>query len=290
MPELPEVETIVRGLNRKIRNKTIKSVKVKVPKLIKSLNTKFVQALRGQKIVRVSRRAKLIKVELSNKKFLLVHLKMTGQLIFQGESGELTPGGHSTPKGLENLPNKFTHIIFTFTDSSQLFYNDLRKFGWMNILSPSAVKNLFKQEYGIEPLKRGFTFNKFKEILKNKSASLIKKVLMDQKSIAGIGNIYADESCFYAGIKPNRKIKTLTQKEIKKLWQGIKSILKSAIKLRGTSVSAYLDTDAKPGGYAFFLKVYSRAGKKCKRRNCNGVIKKIKLAGRGTHYCSKCQK
>ena len=317
MPELPEVETITRDLDKKIKNKTIKSVQVKVAKLVKLPNTKFVQALKGQKIHRVSRRAKLIKIELSGKKVLLIHLKLTGQLvyrekngrrprakplskvervksrgqlIYREKNGKLTAGGHPAPHGLENLPNKFTHIIFTFKDSSHLFYNDLRKFGWMNLISKSEADKFLEQEFGIEPLSPEFTFHKFKELLKKKQSQPLKKALLDQKNITGIGNIYADESCFYARVKPTRKVKTLTEQEHKKLWQGIKRILKSAIKHRGTSSDTYVDASGKKGSHVPYLKVYGRTGEKCKRAGCKGVIKKIKFNGRGTHYCSRCQK
>ncbi|NQU77362.1 hypothetical protein HQ544_01555, partial [Candidatus Falkowbacteria bacterium] len=160
MPELPEVETIVRDLNRKIRGKTIKSVEVKVSKLVKIPNTKFVHLVVGQKIRNISRRAKIICVNLGDN-FLLIHLKLTGQLIYREKSGrrsramsrdKLTAGGHAVPKGLENLPNKFTHIIFNFKDGSHLFYNDLRKFGWMNIVPASSVDEQLNKNFGPEPL------------------------------------------------------------------------------------------------------------------------------------------
>jgi formamidopyrimidine-DNA glycosylase len=290
MPELPEVETIVRGLNKKIRNKIIKSVEIRVPKLIKLPNTKFVHLVGNQKIIKVSRRAKLIKVKLSNKKVLLIHLKLTGQLIYSDKAGKLTAGGHLIPQGLENLPNKFTHIIFTFKDNSHLFYNDLRKFGWMDLISQLEIDAILTRKYGIEPLTSEFTLNRFKEILNEKKSQNIKKFLLDQENIAGLGNIYVDESCFYASIRPMRKVGSLSQEEIKKLWQGIRSILKSAIKHHGTSVNTYLDASGRPGGYVSRLKVYGRAGESCKRQDCSGVIKKIKLNSRGTHYCPECQR
>lgn len=290
MPELPEVETIVRDLNKKIKGKVIKSVQVRVPKLVKNLNTKFVQALLGQKVGSVTRRAKLIKVKIGQQKTLLIHLKLTGQLIYREKSGKLTAGGHPIPQDLKDLPNKFTHIIFTFTDESHLFYNDLRKFGWMNLVSESAAEKLPNQEFGPEPLSPEFTLEKFKQVLAKKSGQPLKKVLMEQKNIAGIGNIYTDEVCFYAGVKPTRQVKSLKPQETERLWQGTRHILKSAIKHRGTSVDTYVDISGRQGGYIPYLKVYDRVGQKCKRQNCHGVVKKIKFNGRGTHYCDQCQR
>lgn len=289
MPELPEVETIVRGLNQKIKGKIIKAVEVLAPKLVKPANTKFVQELQDQKIGKISRRAKLIIITLAEAKLLLVHLKMTGQLIYQKKSGQLIVGGHSTPRGLENLPNKFTRIIFTFSDDSRLYYNDLRKFGWLKIISRSALEKLLNNEFGIEPLSPSFTLNRFREILKSRANQPLKKVLLDQKNIAGLGNIYADESCFFAGVKPMRQVKSLAPVEVKKLWQGIRRVLNQAIKHRGTSVDTYVDAAGQPGGHVPYLKVYGRAGARCQRSGCRGVIQKIKFIGRGTHYCNQCQ-
>ncbi|MBU4332446.1 bifunctional DNA-formamidopyrimidine glycosylase/DNA-(apurinic or apyrimidinic site) lyase [Patescibacteria group bacterium] len=287
MPELPEVETIARDLNKKIKGKKFKSVEVRGAKLVKLSIKQFQREVTSQKVKQVGRRAKLILIELDSNKVLLIHLKLTGQLIFRDKFGKLTAGGHPVPRGLVNLPNKFTHIIFKFSDGSHLFFNDLRKFGWMNIMSKSEVKSFLDSEFGIEPLNKGFTLEKFKQILAQKGRQNIKKVLMDQKNIAGIGNIYADEACFYAGIRPTRLVRTLKHEEIKKLEQGIKKILKAAVALRGTSVDTYVDASGRQGGYTSHLKVYGRGGERCKR--CGGTIKKIKLNGRGTHFCSECQ-
>jgi len=298
VPELPEVETIARDLDRKTKGKTIKKVQVKVSKLIKIPNTKFVQALMGKKVKGVSRRAKVIKVNLGDI-FLLIHLKLTGQLIYRNKSGrrsratprdKLTAGGHPVPRGLENLPNKFTHIIFTFTDGGHLFYNDLRKFGWMKIVKASEVDNLLNSEFGPEPLSPRFTQKEFQELLKKKGTSPIKRILLDQKNIAGIGNIYADEACFYAGVKPTRKAAKIGQKQVKKLYSGIRFVLKSSIKHRGTSTNNYVDANGRQGGHVRYLKVYGRKGQKCRRQGCSGIVKKIKFQSRGTHFCEECQK
>ncbi len=273
MPELPEVETLRRELTNKIKGKIIKSIEVDTAKLInvssRVLNQKINPPVSGQKIKSVRRRAKVLILELSNDYNLLIHLKLTGQLVLGGR------------------PNKFTHIIFNFTDGDKLFFNDLRKFGWLKLLDKKQLKKELA-DYGVEPLSKEFTLENFKIILSKRKNAKIKQVLLDQKLIAGIGNIYADESCFYAKIKPTRIIKTLKKEEIKKLHEGIKKILQLAIDKKGTSVDTYIQLDGSPGQMEKYLKVYGRGGEKCVR--CKNKIKKIKLNGRGTHFCEGCQK
>jgi formamidopyrimidine-DNA glycosylase len=288
MPELPEVETLRRELISAIKGKTIKSVQVKVPKMVKPLTVaKFQQKIKNKKILGIDRRAKVLIVKLSGENFLMIHLKLTGQLIFQPKKGKVVVGGHPQKGGTEALPNKFTHIIFEFTDKSKLYFNDLRKFGWMKIVDKQQVNKLAK-EFGVEPLSKGFTLNGFKEILKRYPNRKIKQILLDQKLIAGLGNIYADESCFCAKIKPTRVVKRLRDKEIQDLFKCVPKILKFAVLKKGTSADTYVQLSGKPGGMIPYLKVYRRKGKKCKR--CQGVVEKIKLNGRGTHFCSQCQK
>lgn len=268
MPELPEVETLKRGLEDRIKDKIIKNIEVDTAKLtnvpLKVLN----QKVKNQKIKSVSRRAKVLILALSNDYNLLIHLKLTGQLVLGG------------------LPNKFTHIIFNFTDGRRLFFNDMRKFGWLKLLNQEQLKKELA-DYGVEPLSKEFTLKKFKEILNKRKKAKIKQILLDQKLIAGIGNIYTDESCFYAKIRPMRIVKTLKPEEIKRLYEGIKKILKFAIDKKGTSADTYIQLDGSPGQMLKYLKVYGRKGEKCKR--CPGIVKKIKLNGRGTHFCEKCQ-
>lgn len=288
MPELPEVETIVRELNKKIVQKKIKSVEVKVPKMINLPIGRFVKGLIGNRIKKVSRRAKMIIMELEHGGFLLVHLKMTGQLVYRRKNGEIAAvGGHPIVEGVKNLPNKFSHIIFTFVDGSYLFYNDIRKFGWMKLVDKSHLDRVHG-EYGIEPFTKDFTLANFKKVLQKYPQRKIKQLLMDQKIIAGVGNIYADESCFYAKVLPARLAKTLKEKEIKDLFVGISKVMKLSIEKGGTSADTYIRTDGTEGGFMPYLKVYGRGGEKCKV--CGTKIEKIKLNGRGTHYCPRCQR
>jgi len=284
MPELPEVETIVRDLNSRLVNKKITGVK-STDKKVFQLTAADVKRAVGKKIKFVKRRAKIIIVNLDRYN-LLIHLKMTGQLVYLGQGAPIA-GGHPIANQGKKLPNKFTRVILKFNDKSALYFNDVRRFGWVKLADAAELKRLNKS-FGVEPLSSGFTLDYFKKALSRKPKTTIKQALMDQKYVSGIGNIYADESLFAARIKPFRRVKTLRPLEIKKLWQAIPKILRSAIKHRGTSFNDYVDAQGEVGNFIKYLKVYGRAGEKCK--SCGGVVKKIKLGGRGTHWCDNCQK
>lgn len=271
MPELPEVETIRCQLEASLKNKKILEAKILTPRIIRSSVKEFARRLKGAKILSVGRRAKLLLLNFSNDWTLLTHLKMTGQYLISGK------------------PDKHVHIIFKLSGKKQLLFRDVRKFGFLKLIKTSELNNYFtKEKYGPEPLEKNFTLAKFTELLDNKTSGRIKPLLIDQKFLAGVGNIYAQEICFYAGVDPRRQIKTLNKKEIKKLFSGLKKILTSAVKLRGTSADDYLDIHGHRGSYAQRLKVYRRKGKKCLR--CGTALKEIRLGGRGTTYCPGCQK
>jgi len=275
MPELPEVETIKNQLKKEIIGKTVKKVVVELPKMLRNITVnEFVRKIAGTKIKNVARRAKLLIINLSNGYSLLIHLKMTGQIIYS--QGKIQPP-------------KYSHFIYYFSDGSCLFHADLRQLGYAKLIKTQNLKDFFRQEkYGFEPLKRDFTLKKFKEILLKRKRQKIKPLLMDQSFIAGIGNVYANEACFCANVLPNRKVADLSKEEIKKIYQCLLKILRQAIKYKGTSADEYLDIYGQAGKYLPRLKVYGREGEKCFR--CQGRIKKIKLAGRGTYYCPVCQK
>lgn len=288
MPELPEVETIRLELDKVLRNQKIKDVEVRLPKTIRGSVFSFKKILAGLKLLSVGRRAKLIIINFSNNNSVIIHLKMTGQLVYR-HGRQMKIGGHPIKDGVNQLPNKFTQVIFNFNNSGTLFFNDVRKFGYMQLLPTAKLVSLFeKSNYGLEPLGQDFTLEKFREMLKKKKSLRIKPLLMDQTFIAGIGNIYAVESCFAAGIRPTRRAGSLSLKEIAKLYQSIRTILARAIQKRGTSSKNYVDAYGNPGGYVPSLKVYGRAGKKCFR--CGTEIKNMTLGGRGTAYCPHCQK
>lgn len=286
MPELPEVETIINDLRKKIIAKKIIKVDVFLPRIIMGRVKQFLSILINNKIKRIERRGKLIIIELQDKNiYLLIHLLMTGQLVYCAKQG-IIAGGHSDKNILLCKRGKFTRIIFRFADKSELFFNDARTFGRLQLAAKNELEEVLKK-FGKEALAKDLDAAYLKKILKNKKAS-IKAVLLDQKLIAGIGNIYADESLFMAGIFPGRAGANLKESEIKLLRKSIKQVLQKAIKHRGTTFNNYVDAAGNKGGFVKKLNVYGRAGQKC--RKCGRVIKKIKVAQRGTSYCDYCQK
>ncbi|MBI2356162.1 MAG: bifunctional DNA-formamidopyrimidine glycosylase/DNA-(apurinic or apyrimidinic site) lyase [Candidatus Doudnabacteria bacterium] len=305
MPELPEVETIVRELRPKLRNKKIKDIRVLLPKMValgpatlpNLRNTsglvavKFAKTLKGLKVTNVKRRAKLIIIDLAGKYSILVHLKMTGQLIFLDKkhlNKQIRLLNIPTLKP-SNLPAKSTHVIFDFTDGSRLFYNDFRRFGYLKLVTDQELPHVRElQEYGPEPLDINFTTGKFMSIVNKRPKAKIKQFLMDPKNIAGIGNIYSDEILYYAKLRPNRRVNSLTTQEKKKLYLGIAKILGDAVVHYGSSVGDFVRPSGDWGTYGFLHKVYGRAGEKCKV--CGSIIKSIKFNGRTGSFCPVCQK
>jgi len=284
MPELPEVETIKNDLKKVILDKKIILVDVKDKKAVKSVFADFLKVLSGNEFEDILRVGKLLAFKLKRNEYLLIHLKMTGQLIFCDKK-KCIAGGHNFPAA-ENNPTKFTRAVFKFANKSELYFNDMRRFGYLKIVDDDNFKKI-KKAYGVEPISKEFDLKNFKKTIQGKKKN-IKAVLMDQSLIAGIGNIYADEVLFEAGIMPTRPAGRLSEKEQKEIFKAIKIILKRAIKHRGTTFSDYLDAKGEKGNFTRFLRVYGRAGKKCYK--CRGIVKKIKIGGRGTSFCPKCQK
>jgi formamidopyrimidine-DNA glycosylase len=288
MPELPEVETIRRGLSQRIVGKKIVDIDILFPK---SFFGSAIEAV-GCEIFSIERRAKIIAFGLSNNKYLLFHLKMTGQLIYRQElkaADDRFAGGHPDHNWHAKLPNSTTAMIFYFNDGSKLFFNDMRKFGWCKLLPKEEIDRIFTESYGPEPFSEGFTA----EYLFRKAGRMpnknIKQFLMDQAIVAGIGNIYADEILFDSMISPLRKVKDIVRDEWEKIIKSTIMILEKAIKYGGTTDSDYVDADGKKGGMQNYLNVYHRTGELCPR-GCNDVIKRITVGGRGTHYCPVCQR
>ncbi len=286
MPELPEIQTIVNDLNKTILNKKIKKVDICLPKIIKGANKTFCSVLKNNSFQKISRWGKFIIIQLSQKnKYLIVHLRMTGQIIYINKD-EIIAGGHSIENNQFSLPSRQTHLIIYFQDQSKLFYNDQRQFGFWQVVGPQGLKEI-QDKLGLNPLRAEFSLSSFKKLLENKKGN-IKAFLLNQKYIAGLGNIYTDESLFRAYILPSRKIETLTLGETKKLYKAIKDILTLSVKHRGTTFNNYVDARGRKGKFIKFLKVYRKEGQKCSRCK-KEIIKKIKVAGRGTRYCSYCQ-
>ncbi len=267
MPELPEVETIVRELRKKVFGKKIKEIEIKSAKSFSGNKKKIL----GKRINKIQRRAKIIIFQIDSMN-LACHLKMTGQLIFQkrGKTGS----------------DKFCRVIIHFSDGSRLLFNDLRKFGWLKIINDQEKEKLINS-FGIEPFTKDFDKENFwQAIYKRKLA--IKSALLDQAKIAGIGNIYANEVLFCAGIAPKKSAAKISRAKADKLFDCILKVLKSAIASGGTSAENYVRTDGSQGQYDRKLLVYGRAGENCSK--CKGKIEKIKIGGRGTYFCPKCQK
>ncbi|MCB9802729.1 bifunctional DNA-formamidopyrimidine glycosylase/DNA-(apurinic or apyrimidinic site) lyase [Candidatus Nomurabacteria bacterium] len=285
MPELPEVETIRQDLKTKILGKKIQKIQVKQSKSVKNKKSYFIDTLSGQHFVDIGRQGKLLVFHLADQQnFLLSHLRMTGQLIYQ-MSDQVIAGGHDWPD-VSALPNKHSHIILDFADNSQLFFNDLRRFGYMQLVNAMELEKILER-FGIEPLQANFTFSNFKKVFVNKK-SILKPFLLNQQIISGLGNIYVDEICHAAKILPDRKIDTLSEVELKKLYQATEKIIQKAILKRGTTFSDYRDASGRSGNFVDYLKVYGRGGEKCLA--CGETLKKVKLGGRGTTFCPNCQK
>lgn len=286
MPELPEVETIKRELARKIVGQVIRAVKIDWPKAVLPASVHdFEKIVVGKKVTALNRRAKMLIISLSGGIDLVVHLKMTGQLILLPKNGRVISGGHPT----EDLqtPGRHTRLTFFLGNGDTLFFNDLRKFGWIRILD-EKLRRYIQTEVGIEPLSKEFSAEFFHKTITHYPNRTIKQVMLDQKIVAGIGNIYADEAAHLSGIMPSRKIKGLRKNEIVDLHRNIVGVLKLSVAKKGTTSNNYRRSNGERGGFKDYLKVYGREGEKCKR--CGSPIQKIKHAGRGTHFCKKCQR
>lgn len=286
MPELPEVETVRIGLSKFLPGKTVKSVTHDWPKSFPNAAHDVEQFLIGAEIVSVNRRAKVLQIELSTKYSLVIHLKMTGQMVFVG--AERFGAGHPNDSLVNQLPDKSTRVHFTFTDNSELFFNDQRKFGWVRLLPTAEVPNIdFFKKVGPEPLSKEFTWQEFRDRLQRRKNSNIKAVLLDQTVIAGVGNIYADESLWGAKIHPATLTKDLSDKQIKVLFSELQYVLQLAIDKGGSSNHTYVNAEGKKGSYMNFARVFRREGLACPR--CGTTIVKTRAAGRGTHICPTCQ-
>jgi formamidopyrimidine-DNA glycosylase len=286
MPELPEVETVRIGLSKLLPGRVIKQVEFDNPKSFPNSPEDVAHFVVGAEVVLVARRAKVLLIELSSKYSLVIHLKMTGQLVFRGE--QTFGAGHPNNSLIGKLPDKTTHVTISFEDGSNLFFNDQRKFGWVRVFPTAEVPNIdFFQKVGPEPLDSSFTPEIFYERLQRRKNSSIKAVLLDQTVLAGIGNIYADEGLWGAKIHPATLVKDLTKVQTDVLYKELIDVLKLSIEKGGSTDRNYVNAEGKKGSYISFAKVFRREGKSCLR--CGTAIEKIRIAGRGTHICSRCQ-
>lgn len=287
MPELPEVETVRRGLHELIIGRTVTSVDHDTPKGFPNAPADVRQFLVGASIVSVRRRAKVLLIDLSTEYTLVIHLKMTGQLVFRAK-GVAFGAGHPNDSLIGKLPDKSTRVTFTFADDSRLFFNDQRKFGWVKLLPTIEVPNIdFMKKVGPEPLEADFTPEQFAERFKRRAKSPIKAALLDQTVIAGVGNIYADESLWGAKIHPLQKVGAVTENEMHKLYSELRDVMNLAIEKGGSTDKNYVNAEGKRGSYMDFARVFRREGLACPR--CDTTIIKFRAAGRGTHICPNCQ-
>ena len=316
MPELPEVETIKIGLQKKIIGLKIINVEILNPKTFQGNEKEII----GGEVVKVWRAAKMLGIDLKSGQFsvgsvqkkkkqsseipsplvgegqgegergksILFHLKMSGQIIYQDKKTRFT-GGHPTLDMKDAMPNKSTRVVFALSDGSNIFFNDQRKFGWVKVVETSKVsEDNFYKGLGPEPLDKSFTPQLLKEqLLKHKNWP-IKVVLMDQQTISGIGNIYAAEACFDAKLDPRVKVSELDDKDFELLYKGIIRSLKDGIKYGGSSRANFVNAEGEKGLFLDYAFVYGRKGDPCKV--CATPIEKIELGGRGTYFCPNCQK
>lgn len=289
MPELPEVETIRRGLHDHIVGKTIAKLTITLPKWKRLVPPAKRRYIVGAKVRSVRRRGKIVLLGLSSGYTLLIHLKMTGQLIWREHAKVVLAGGHPIPTVDGDLPSKVTHAVFTFSDGSELFFNDLRQFGYLMVVpTPSLNEIPALASLGPDPLSRAFTPPVFDELIRRRPNAELKPFLLDQTTLAGLGNIYVDEALNLAKLHPRRRTGALSRTQRKDLYQAIRTVLRKALRYGGTSDNTYVTVRGGKGDYLKYARVYHRTGEPC--RQCGTLIKRLVVAGRGTHICPRCQR
>ena len=318
MPELPEVETVRRGLAELLPGRVVARTAVfDSPKSFPNAPADVEQFLYGARVTAVRRRAKVLMIDLDTHYSLVVHLKMTGQLVFRQNSrhnARVSPkksrgprkvaqdfsadtarevddfaGGHPNDSLVGELPDRSTRVQIEFTDGSRLFFNDQRKFGWMKLLPTDEVKNLpFMQKVGPEPLDPNTRAEDFIQRIRHRQNSMSKPALLDQAVIAGVGNIYADEALWAAQIHPQTRVKNISDQQLNTLFNELRQILQLSIDQGGSTDKNYVDAEGRKGNYLTFAHVFRREGQACHRHPDQEIIK-LKVGGRGTHICPVCQ-
>lgn len=330
MPELPEVETVRRGLQELIVGKTVSSAEViDSPKSFPNNPDDVATFLIDASIVAVRRRAKVLMIDLSSSYTLVIHLKMTGQLVYVKEglapplddevnsSSSLHPlklelnsraqsvatqsssavgnpslrfgAGHPTDSLVGRLPDRSTRVIIEFADNSHLYFNDQRKFGWVKLYPTVEVPNIdFMKRVGPEPLESSFTADDFIARIRRRNGTTIKAAILDQTVLAGVGNIYADESLWGAKIHPAVRVRDVSDEQLSLLLDEIKFVMNLSIEKGGSTDRNYVNAEGKRGSYIDFARVFRREGQACSRHP-EVLIEKTRVAGRGTHLCPVCQ-
>lgn len=287
MPELPEVETVRRGLSLLVIGKRVGSVSHDTPKGFPNAPGDVDAFLVGATITDVRRRAKVLLIDLDTEYTLVIHLKMTGQLVYRGE--QVFGAGHPNDSLIGELPDRSTRVIFSFTDGSHLYFNDQRKFGWVRLYPTIEVPNIdFMKRVGPEPLEGELTHTDFIERIRHRNGTTIKAALLDQSVIAGIGNIYADEALWGARVHPARRVRDVTDRELSTILDEVRTVLTLSIEKGGSTDKNYVNAEGKRGSYIDFARVFRREGLACPRHP-DVLIEKSRVAGRGTHTCPVCQ-
>lgn len=289
MPELPEVETVRRGLARLIVDRTIVAThNYDSPKNFPNDSASVKHFFLGAKVLSVERRAKVLLIHLSTQYTIVVHLKMTGQLVYV-HNAEHWGGGHPNDSLVGTLPDNTTRQHVDFDDGSRLYFNDLRKFGWMKLLPTLEVPNIdFMQRVGPEPLEDSFTSKEFIPRVRRRNGTTIKAAILDQTVLAGVGNIYADESLWLTRVHPASRVRDVSDQQLSELLGHIKDVMNLSIDHGGSTDKNYVDAEGNKGSYLQFANVFRREGKPCPRHT-DVLIEKLRVAGRGTHVCPVCQ-
>tara|TARA_B100001059_G_scaffold228877_1_gene260606 strand:- start:520 stop:1389 length:870 start_codon:yes stop_codon:yes gene_type:complete len=289
MPELPEVEVVKRSLTNKLQNLIIKKVKINDYKLRYHINKNSIRKIVGLKFKKVERKSKFLLFFFDKDIIMLTHLGMTGKFFFVNQRNmKLKTSFYYKINSKKD--QKHDHLEFILSREKKLIYNDVRKFGFIKFLyKKNLAYNSHLVNLGPEPLKQEFNYLYFNQYIKNRNR-LIKNILMDQKFVSGIGNIYANEILFKSKVKPTRKGKTLKKFEIKKIIKSTKIILNNAIKMGGSSIKDFSSDNGKKGSFQQYFSVYGKKGYRCHNKSCKSKIVKLSICNRATFFCTKCQK
>ena len=289
MPELPEVEVVKRSLINKTQNLIIKAVKINDGRLRYRINRNKIKKIIGLKFKKISRRSKYLLFSFNKDIVMLVHLGMTGKFFFVNRKSKKYKTSFYYDIN-EKKDKKHDRVIFNLSNNQKLIYNDVRKFGFIKFIKRSNLdQNVHLKHLGPEPLSSNFSLGYFKNYIKGKERT-IKDLLMDQKFISGLGNIYVNEILFFSGVRPTKKIKKLTNFEIKKIIKFSKKIISKAILLGGSSIKDFSSSSGKKGSFQQLFRVYGKKGENCTKLMCKGRVKKIVIANRASFFCNKCQK
>ena len=289
MPELPEVEVVKRSLIRKVKNLIIQKVNIKDSKLRYHIDKNKFRKITGLRIKKIERKSKFLLFFLSKNFIMMVHLGMTGKFFFVDRKN--TKLKTSFYYNIDyKKEQKYDRVEFILNKNQKLIYNDVRKFGFIKLLSNKKYKDNFHLKHlGPEPLKNTFNYTYFKNYIKGRSR-VIKDILMDQKFVSGLGNIYANEILFLSKVKPSRKVKNLKEFELKKIIKLTKEVLKNAIELGGSSIKDFSSSNGKKGSFQQYFNVYGKKGATCSNTTCKSIIVKSSISNRSTFFCDNCQK